>query len=139
MVADGDRVVATGGLRRQQVHGGEVGLVDGQVDVLETEPLGGRACELVDAERTGLEQHLLGRVAGRAALFDGGLDALLRDEPELDDDVGDEPPGAAPPARGGDARDRAVARPAVAVLGTEAGDRCVVERVDRGVAHRWKS
>ena len=64
--------------RGDQVHGGEIGLVDRQVDVVEAEALGDRSRELVGAERAGLEQHLLGRPAGGLRLLDRGVDALAR-------------------------------------------------------------
>jgi hypothetical protein len=104
--ADRDRVEAAGCLRGEKVHRREVRLVDREVDVVEAEALGGGARELLDAERARLHQHLLGRVAGGPALLDGGLDALLRHEAELDDDVGDESRGAAAAAGGGDAGER---------------------------------
>jgi hypothetical protein len=85
--ADRDRVEAAGRLRGEQVHGRDVRLVDRQVDVVEAEALGGRLGELLDAESARLDQHVLRRVTGRAALLHGALDALLGNEAELDHDV----------------------------------------------------
>ncbi len=47
------------------------------------------------ADGAGLDQQLLGRAPGVLALLDGRVDALARDEAELDDDVGDEARAAA--------------------------------------------
>ena len=68
----------------------QVRLVQREVDVVEAEALGGRARELLWAERAGGEQHLLGRPPGGLGLLDGRLHALLGREAELDDHIGDE-------------------------------------------------
>src|SRR5207248_7496097 len=73
-----------------------------EVDGIEAEALGGGTCELVHREGTGLDEHVLGRAAGGLALLDRAVDALLGDEAELDDDIGDEAGGAAAAAGRGD-------------------------------------
>ena len=52
--------------------------------------LGDGAREPVGGQRALLDEHLLGHLAGAPALFDGARDAITRDEPEVDDDVGQE-------------------------------------------------
>ena len=86
--------------------------------MVEAEALGGRAGELVGVERARLEQHLLGRSAGRAALLDGRLDLLPRQEAELDDHVGDEARAATAALRRGEPGPVVVTR-----SGTAAADR----------------
>ena len=68
--ADRQRPVAARGVDRDQVGGGHVDLVGGEVDVVEAVALGDRAGELVGVDRALLEQQLLGRAAGGARLLD---------------------------------------------------------------------
>ena len=98
--ADRHGVVAAGGLRVEQVERAEVGLVDVQVDVVEAEALGGGARQLLELERAGLDQHLLGGAPVALGLLDAPARRAPRaTKPELDDHVGDE--AAAPPRRRG--------------------------------------
>ena len=62
-------------------------------------PLGDRVRELLGGDRALLEQDPLRRDAGRARVLDRLLRALAIGEAELDDDVGEEPAGAATPPR----------------------------------------
>ena len=97
---DGDRLVALDGLGAEQVDGAHVGLVDGEVDVVQAEAFGDDACELVLAQDALLDEHLPGGLALRARGHDGLLDGVAVGEAEIDDDLPDPPPGAPAAERG---------------------------------------
>ena len=96
---DRDRAVAPGRLARNQVHRAEIDLERVQVEVVEPEPLGRRAGELVARDHLRLEQHLLGSQTAGAGFRDRLVDLLLRRVAELDDVIGDETAGATAAAR----------------------------------------
>ena len=77
---------------------------DAEVEVVEAVALGQRAREPVLGQRAALEQHPLGRRAGSARGLDRALDLLARDEPQVDDHVGQEARRGAPARGRGDAR-----------------------------------
>ena len=68
-VGDRDGAVALGGGGAQQVGGAHVDLEHAEVEVIEAVALGDRARELLGGDRLLVEQHALGRDAGRP----GGL------------------------------------------------------------------
>ena len=111
LVGEGDRhrLVALGDRRVDEVRRRHVHLEDAEVEVVEAVALGERAREPVLGERAVLEQHPLGRSAGRARALERVLDLLARGELHLHDHVGEEARrGAA--ARGlGDADPRGLA------------------------------
>ena len=74
-----------------------------EVEVIEAVALGDRARELLGGDRLLVEQHALGRDAGRPRGLHRAVDGLGVGEPELDDDVGQEAARAAAPARRSDA------------------------------------
>ena len=85
--------------------------------MVEAEALGGGARQLLGAEHAGLEQHLLGGLAARLRLLHCGLHALLGNEAELDDHVGDEAPAPTALAR----RRQAIAGVRLRVYGRRCG------------------
>ena len=68
--ADRHRLVALGGGDRDEVRRLHVGLEDRQVEVLEAVALGDGARVAVGGQRAGLQQHVLGRLAGAPRLLD---------------------------------------------------------------------
>ena len=104
-VGDRDGVVALRGGGAQQVGGAHIDLEHAEIEVIEAVPLGHRARELLGGDRLLVEQHALGRDAGRPGGVHGTVDGLGVGEPELDDHIGQEPVRAAAAARRGDAAD----------------------------------
>ena len=102
--ADRKRTVAAGGVDRDQVGGGHVDLVHGEVDVLEPVALGDRPRELVAVDQAPFEKQVLGGATRVAPFFDRLRGAVLGDIAELDEDVGDEAGGTAAGARRRQAR-----------------------------------
>ena len=80
-----------------------VDLVVADRDVVEPEALRDRARELVVGDRALRQQDALRRRSGRVGLLDGVVHDRSLDEPEVDEDVGEHPAGAATPRRGRDA------------------------------------
>ena len=90
-VGDGDSGVALGCGGAQQVGGRHVDLEDPEVEVIKPVTLGDCARELLGGDRLLVEQHPLGRNAGRAGRLEGPVDRLPVGEPKLDHDVGEMP------------------------------------------------
>jgi hypothetical protein len=65
--------------------------------VVESEALGGGPGQLIGIDGAAIEERLLRRNAGGAALLDRLVDLLDRGEAELDDVIGDEPSRPSPP------------------------------------------
>ena len=97
VLADRDRVVAAHEARVDQARQVGVDLEDREVDALDAEPLGQHARQLLRRQDAVLDQHAAGEAAGLAGVHHRALDVLLLREPELDDDLADEP--RRPPAR----------------------------------------
>ena len=97
-VGDGHGGVALGRGGAQKVGGRHVDLEDPEVEVIEPVALGDRARELLGGDRLLVEQHPLGRNAGRASGLERAIDRLPIGEPELDHDVGEMAARATAPA-----------------------------------------
>ena len=105
-VGDRDRGVPLGRGGAEQVGGRHVDLEHAEVEMIEAVALGDRAGELLRGDGLLVEQHPLGRDAGRARVLEGAVDGLPIGEAELDDDVGEMPARAAATGRGRDAGER---------------------------------
>ena len=89
-VADRDSLVAARHRHREERRGGDIDLVDGEVDVVEPVALGGRPGKLVGADRAFGDQQRLGWHRGGPRGLDRRLHRLGSGVAELDQDVGDE-------------------------------------------------
>ena len=86
----GNRLVALGDGRADEVGGGHVDAEDAEVEVVEPVALGQRARQRVLRERAVFEQHALGRRARDARALERVVDLLARGEAHVDDHVGEE-------------------------------------------------
>ncbi len=89
--ADGQRLVALGGLDADEVDGAHVEVEDAEVDEVQAEALGDNTCELVVAQDAALDEHDTGGPSLVAGGGDAGLDGLEVGKPEIDDDLADHP------------------------------------------------